>query len=125
AEVTRWRLEKRVRFLPGVSNEVLSALLQNASVLLAPSLYEGFGWPVIEAQSFGVPVICSNRGALPEISGGAALYADAEADAMLGSPLASVVRDRDLAADLQGRGWENVKRFGFAEWQCRHLRLYD
>jgi glycosyltransferase involved in cell wall biosynthesis len=114
-----------VRFLPGVSNEVLSALLQSASVLLAPSLYEGFGWPVIEAQSFGVPVICADRGALPEISGGAALYADAEDHAMLASHLDSVLRDRDLAADLQRRGSENVKRFGFAEWQRRHLRLYD
>jgi len=61
-----------IEFLPNVSEATLSALYQKASFLLFPSLYEGFGWPPLEAMAQGCPVICSDAGSLPEVVGDAA-----------------------------------------------------
>ena len=58
------------------SDEDLRSLYSGAAALLFPSLYEGFGWPLIEAQSCGCPVITSNRSPMTEVAGSAALYID-------------------------------------------------
>lgn len=65
----------RVQFRVDVTDAELSALYANASVFLFPSLYEGFGMPVLEAMQAGCPVVCSNAASLPEVAGGAALAA--------------------------------------------------
>lgn len=61
-----------IRWIDGVDDTALAGWYRRASVLLFPSLYEGFGWPVLEAMSFGLPVVCSNAGSLPEVVGPAA-----------------------------------------------------
>lgn len=61
-----------VRWIDGADDTALAGWYQRASVLLFPSLYEGFGWPVLEAMSFGLPVVCSDAGSLPEVAGSAA-----------------------------------------------------
>ena len=69
-------VEERVRLLGPVRDEVLPALISAARALAMPSLYEGFGLPVIEAMSAGTPVVCSNATSLPEVGKDAALYFD-------------------------------------------------
>ncbi len=69
-------LSGRVRFLGHIDEPNLVNQLRHATALVMPSLYEGFGLPVLEAMAAGVPVVCSNAGALPEVGGDAAVYVD-------------------------------------------------
>ena len=69
-------VESRVRFLPYISDDDLKALYQGAAVFAFPSLWEGFGLPVLEAYAMGCPVLVSAATALPEVAGAGAVYAD-------------------------------------------------
>lgn len=106
-------LTPRVHFPGYVAEEALSALYYGARFFCFPSLFEGFGLPVLEAQAHGVPVMTANNSALPEIAGDAALLVDptnvdAIADAML-----QVSQDEALRQRLIAAGYENVKRFSW------------
>lgn len=72
----RFGVDKRVRFLDFVSDSELPALYQGAEFFALPSLYEGFGLPVLEAMAYGVPVVVSNTSSLPEIAGESGIYVD-------------------------------------------------
>ena len=77
AEVLATRpAEATVMHVGSVTNDQLNALYCRAACLLFPSLYEGFGWPVLEAMACGCPVVCSDRSSLPEVGGGATMYLD-------------------------------------------------
>jgi len=96
-----------------VADEDLPGLYALARFFCYPSLHEGFGLPVLEAQSYGVPVMTSNNSALPEVAGDAALLVDptdvdAIADAML-----RLSQDEELRQRLIAAGYENVKRFSW------------
>lgn len=111
--VTDLALSKRVHFPGYVADEALPALYYGARFFCFPSLFEGFGLPILEAQAHGVPVMTANNSALPEIAGDAALLVDptdvdAIADAMLQLSQDEALRQRLIAA-----GYENVKRFSW------------
>ena len=78
----------------------LAALYANASVLAFPSLYEGFGLPLLEAMASGLPALIGNRGSLPEVAAGAALEVDAEDVASIASGLERLLGDEGLRATL-------------------------
>jgi len=92
------------------------ALLESAAVLVLPSWNEGFGLPVLEAMALEVPVVVSNRGALPEVAGDAALYCDPADPMSLASALAAVLDDRDATnrrvelgrARVAGWSWDDA-----------------
>lgn len=75
-DIQKFHLEERVKFIVKPSHEVLVALYNACEAFIFPSFSEGFGWPVIEAQACGAPVIASNIEPMPEVSGLAALHAD-------------------------------------------------
>lgn len=111
--VAELSLTDRVHFLGYVPDEELPALFAGAQFFCYPSLFEGFGLPVLEAQGYGVPIMTSNNSALPEVAGDAALLVDptdidAIADAML-----RLSRDEELRQQLIAAGYENVKRFSW------------
>jgi glycosyltransferase involved in cell wall biosynthesis len=113
AQVGRLGLDHQVRFLGHVPEAQRPALVAGARFFVFPSLFEGFGLPILEAQSLGVPVMTSNYSSLPEVAGDAALYVDptdidAIADAMLRLSRDDALRQRLIAA-----GHENVKRFSW------------
>src|SRR5436190_523172 len=81
------------RFLPWVSAEELEGLYRAATAFVFPSLYEGFGLPVLEAMTRGVPVACSNRGALAEVADGAALTFDPEDPRAIAAAIETLVSD--------------------------------
>ena len=94
----------RVLFPGLVDDRDLPALYTGAAVVVLPSLEEGFGLPALEAMACGAPVIASNRGALPEVIGDAALTVDPEAEAEIAAAMARVLSDARLADDLRRRG---------------------
>jgi len=107
------QLTQRVHLLGYVADEALPALYANAHFFCFPSLFEGFGLPILEAQTHGVPVMSANNSSLPEIAGDAAILVDptdieAIADAML-----QLSQDEPLRQQLITAGYANVKRFSW------------
>ena len=94
-----------------VAEEDVVPLLAGASALAMPSFLEGFGLPVLEAQAVGTPVVCADRGGLPEAAGDAALFASPEDPAALADALRRVLTDPVLAARLSARGRERARAF--------------
>jgi glycosyltransferase involved in cell wall biosynthesis len=108
-----------VRFLGWVGGAEIEGLWSIAEAFVFPSLYEGFGLPVLEAMARGVPVACSNASSLPEVAGEAALLFDPRDQSAIASALERLLGDELLREDLRARGLERVRQF---TWQ-RTARL--
>ena len=104
-------LGPRVQLLGFVDEDALHALYANASVVWFPSLYEGFGLPVLEAMATGTPVVASRASSLPEIAGDAALLADATNETSHLEQLFQVLDEPALRADLKRRGRARAGQF--------------
>ncbi len=114
ARVKELHLEARVKFLDYVPVQDLPALYTGAECAVFPSLYEGFGFPALEAQACETALVCSNASSLPEVAGAGAEYFDSvDADA-LGRVLRAVLENSAHRAVLIARGRENVRRFTWA-----------
>jgi glycosyltransferase involved in cell wall biosynthesis len=113
------------RFLPWVPPEELEGLYRAATAFVFPSLYEGFGLPVLEAMSRGVPVACSNRGALAEVADAAALTFDPEDPPAIASAIEALISDEDLRSRLARAGRENAARYSWSETARKTLATYE
>ncbi|MDY7080027.1 MAG: glycosyltransferase family 1 protein [Chloroflexota bacterium] len=113
AQVRRMGLEGRVIFPGYVPDEDKAALLSGALAFVFPSLYEGFGLPVLEAQACGCPVVTSTTSSLPEVAGDAALLVDPEDTAGIAAGMQRIAADSVLRESLTGRGFANVRRFSW------------
>jgi glycosyltransferase involved in cell wall biosynthesis len=113
AQVRRLDLAGRVVTTGYVPDQELPALLSGALAFVFPSLYEGFGLPVLEAMACGTPVVCSNTSSLPEVAGEAALMVDPQDTGALAEALWRIVSDVGLRRTLVERGGERVKRFSW------------
>lgn len=108
--------------LPGyVPAEDIPALMNGASVFVFPSAYEGFGFPVLEAQACGTPVVTSNAASLPEVGGIAALYADPAQPEAIAEQILLVLNSTRLQDDVRQKGFANIKRFSWE--QCARQTL--
>lgn len=113
ALVQRTGLEQRVLFPGYVLDEEKAALLSGAVAFVFPSLYEGFGLPVLEAQACGCPVITSTASSLPEVAGDTALLVDPTDTAAIAAAMQRVEEDPALREDLIKRGLANVGHFSW------------
>jgi glycosyltransferase involved in cell wall biosynthesis len=100
-----------VRFPHWVDQADLEGLYAAATAFVFPSLYEGFGLPVLEAMRRGVPVACSDRSSLPEVAGDAALLFDPGREEAIHSALVRLTADADLRARLSAAGPARAARF--------------
>lgn len=101
----RFNVAKRVRFLDFVPDEDLPSLYTNARCFALPSLYEGFGLPVLEAMAYKCPVVVSNISSLPEIAGDAGIYVDPESTESISHGLEQAMKERTSA-----KGKERIKK---------------
>jgi glycosyltransferase involved in cell wall biosynthesis len=88
-------------------------LYNSADIFVAPSLYEGFGLPILEAMSYGVPVICSNNSSLPEIAGNAGLLVDPNNIEKIAKTIKRVLDNADFREEMIKRGFKNAKKFSW------------
>lgn len=109
--VIQMGLAKRVHFLGFVPEEMLAAVWFGCEFLIFPSLYEGFGIPVLEAMSIGKPVLCSDRTSLPEVAGDAALYFDPRKPEALVKCIEKITKDASLRSALVEKGRVRAGRF--------------
>lgn len=113
------------RFLGWVSPADLEGLFGLASCFVFPSLYEGFGLPVLEAMARGLPVACSDRGALHEVAVDAALIFDPESPRSIAAAVEELVHDASSRARLRAAGLERARRFSWPETARATLRSYE
>jgi len=118
-------LGKRVVFTGYLPDEELVLLLRNATVFIFPSLYEGFGIPVLEAMAAGAPVACSHAASLPEVAGDAALLFDPLAIDEIALSICRLVKEPALRAELVRKGYQNVARFSWQTTAEQTLRVYE
>ena len=111
---------------PGwVSAAELEGLYRAAACFAFPSIREGFGLPVLEAMRRGVPVVCSNTSAVPEVAGDAALLVNPRRPDALAGAISRVLTDSGLAADLRQRGMERAAGFSWRRTAEETLASYD
>jgi glycosyltransferase involved in cell wall biosynthesis len=125
AQAARLGLADRVQFPGYIADADLPALLSGALAFVFPSLYEGFGIPVLEAGACGVPVITSNTSSLPEVAGDAALLVDPHDVNAIADAMHRLVTDEALRRELAGRGRENVKRFSWEKCAAETLAVLE
>jgi glycosyltransferase involved in cell wall biosynthesis len=113
------------RFLDWVPNDELEALYRAATAFVFPSLYEGFGLPVLEAMTRGVPVACSNRGALAEVADDAALTFDPFEPASIAAAIERLLGDGSERERLRSAGRLNAARFSWSETAAKTLATYE
>ena len=104
-------VDRDVRFLGWISDDDIEGLYAAAAAFVFPSLYEGFGLPVLEAMARGVPVATSGRASLAEVAGEAALLFDPEDERSIASAIERLLADRHLAERLRAAGRERAARF--------------
>ncbi|HVT00645.1 MAG TPA: glycosyltransferase family 1 protein [Patescibacteria group bacterium] len=115
----------RVRFLEGVNDSELALFYENAEVFVLPSLYEGFGLPVLEAMRYGCPVVTSNISSLPEAGGDAALYFDPEDPDDIASIINKVLKDKKLRDKMIKEGHNQVKKFSWEKAAKEALSVFE
>jgi glycosyltransferase involved in cell wall biosynthesis len=115
-------LDQRIVPLGHVSDDDLRAVMSAAGLLAFPSLHEGFGFPVLEAMAAGVPVVTSDRTALPEVGGDAVLYANPESAADIAANMDRILSDEELATRLRAKGRERAHLF---RWEDTCAEIVD
>ncbi|MFH0989694.1 MAG: glycosyltransferase family 1 protein [bacterium] len=125
AMVNELNISHSIKELGQISNDDLVLAYNSAQMLVQPSLYEGFGFPVIEAMACGTPVICSDGGSLPEIAGNAALIISKRSmDGLLDS-MTKLLDHNELRLDLIKKGFQNSKRFCWEQTAKETIGMYD
>lgn len=125
-KVQRMIKEDKNIICPGfVPTEDLVMFYNKATVFVMPSLYEGFGLPVLEAMSCGCPVIISQEGSLPEIAGSAAFYVDAYDEKNISKGIKEVFYNKELQKDLSEKGLSRVKSFSWKKTAKETMNVYE
>ncbi len=118
-------ISEKVIFLHNVTDEDLAAFYKFAEAFVLPSLYEGFGLPILEAMKYECPVITSNTSSLPEAGGEAALYVNPENVAEIASKIEKVLTDNKLKEHMIAKGKEQVKKFSWEKSAREVLQILE
>ncbi|OYD14431.1 hypothetical protein CH330_08690 [candidate division WOR-3 bacterium JGI_Cruoil_03_51_56] len=111
--IRKYQLKDRVTLLQDLSDEQLSSLYQECKLFVCPSLYEGFGLPVLEAMAHSAPVACSSTSSIPEVASDAAVYFNPMLVDQIAGKIQLLLDRPDLRARLRERGLERAKQFSW------------
>jgi len=106
-------IENKVYYLGKIPESSLPAVYRGAQALAFPSLYEGFGLPIVEAMACGTPVLTSNTSSMPEVAGGASLLVDPYSVREIADGLTLISKNTALREDLIGKGIERAKDYSW------------
>lgn len=123
-EVKKANRLDRVLFLNFIDNYYLAYLYKNATLFVYPSLYEGFGIPILEAFSSGCPVIASNVTSIPEVADDAALYFDPLNENQIANSMHLILTNDQLRATLINKGHQQARKFSWSESAHKTLSVY-
>ena len=118
-------LTNSIVFTNAVTDEILKTLYRNASLFVLPSLYEGFGFPVLEAMASCVPVIASNVTSLPEIVGNAGMLFNTEKSSELTEIIECLLNDESKREKYIKLGFERAKEFTWKKSAEKHVEIYQ
>jgi glycosyltransferase involved in cell wall biosynthesis len=121
----KYQVESRIRFFDSVTDADLPYFYQNAICFVLPSLYEGFGLPVLEAMKYGCPVVTSNISSLPEAGGDAALYVNPQDTDDIREKLELIIDDEKLRKELIRKGYEQIKKFSWEKTAKETLTVLE
>ncbi|MHB8168722.1 MAG: glycosyltransferase family 4 protein [Thermoleophilia bacterium] len=122
--VSEMSLDGQVILLGFITEQDLVALYHGADVFLYPSLYEGFGMPVLEAMVCGTPVITTSAGSIPEVAGDATLFVDPKNPEEIAHAILQIISDTELRNRMIGKGLEQAKQFSWAKTAKQMLEIY-
>ncbi len=117
-------IEKRVRFTGYVPESTLPDLYSGARCFIFPSLYEGFGLPVLEAMACGAPVVTGNRTSLPEVAGNGALLVDPTNAAEMAEAINRIVSNKAFRDELRGRALAQASMFSWERTATKTRDVY-
>lgn len=118
-------LSTNVLFLGFLNEEELTSVWHGCHCLIFPSLYEGFGIPILESMKFGKPVLSSNVTSLPEVGGDAAIYFDPRKPDEIASCLANISNNPVLIEQLVNQGFQQLKAFDGEEMARQYLKIFE
>jgi len=122
--ITQLGVAGRVCLMPRASDPALAELYRNASLFVYPTLYEGFGFPPLEAMSLGCPVLANRTSSIPEICGKAAFYFQSQEPAELAAALISTLQDVEGLREKRRLGYEQVRLYDWSRTARRTLEVY-
>lgn len=123
-QATQLGIDARLQWVADSDDATLAGWYRRASVLVFPSLYEGYGWPVLEAMAFGLPVVCSDRGSLPEVAGDAATVVSIDSDEVFAAAVERVLRENEVAEAMRARGLARAAEFSAARFAREMQAVY-
>jgi glycosyltransferase involved in cell wall biosynthesis len=123
--IARSPFHQRIRHLGYVSEENKRTLLAGGDLLVYPSLYEGFGLPLLEAMAAGIPVITSNVSSLPEVAGTAALMVDPESVDQLAAAMVRLLSYPELASKYRALGQERARMYSWENTAAETYKTYQ
>ena len=118
-------VENRIKLIGFVDKFLRNTLYQGAELFVYPSLFEGFGFPPIEAMSAGCPVVASDRASIPEVVGNAAVLVDCLHRHKLVAAIEKLLLDKEKLFSLKEAGYKNVSRFNWNECARKHRCLFE
>lgn len=118
------KIKNKIFYYSG-SDNVLAYLYQKAVAFVFPSLYEGFGIPILESFECGCPVICSRTSSLPEVAGDAAIYFDPTDKLSIQNSIHKVIYDDELKNNLISKGTERIKEFTWEKTADKTKKIYE
>lgn len=118
-------LKGRVKILGYISEEELIAFYQIAEIYIYPSLYEGFGLPILEAQACGCPVLTSSETSCPEVAGKGALIVNPYSVDSIADGIYSILDNSRMRKKLINAGYENLKRFSWSKTTSLIIKSFE
>lgn len=123
--ISKLSLTDSVIFTGYVEDETLGSIIKNSLIVCYPSLSEGFGFPILEAFSYGIPVITSNLSSIPEIAEGASILVNPNNEKQIADAILAVLKDNMLADRLKKAGLKRVKDFTWKKCINEYINLYN
>lgn len=123
--IAKLQLEDSVIFTGYVDDKSLGSIIKNSLMVCYPSLSEGFGFPILEAFSYGIPVVTSNVSSIPEIAEGASILINPNDEKQIANAILAVLKDNKLADRLKKAGLERVKDFSWKKCVYEYINLYN